>query len=148
MGRASEGLQTGTLLGAAVLAVGMALPFSAADASTSTDSIGLLTPGLGCGPTETQVGTHGLLARVRADAGAVASRRRDAAKARLQQQRGSRQAARRPSTPLPRSGAKAPQAEQEPRAVVLRSFYTCNATPLQNFTEGTGWRLVGPLRRS
>ena len=147
MDRATERVQAGTLLGAAVLAVGMVLPLSAPRASAPTDGASLFTPGLGCGPAETQVGTGDLLARVRADA-AIPARRRETAKTRPQQPRGARQAARRPSAPLPRSAAKAPQVEQEPRAAVLRSFYTCNATPLPNLTEGTGWRLVGPLRQS
>ena len=153
MGRASERVQTGALLGAAVLAVGMVLPLSDASASAPADGVGLLTLGSACGPAETLVGTGGLFARVRADADApaAASRRRGmgAAKARGAQQprAATRQAARRPSAPLSRSGPKAPRfGEQEPRAAVLRSFYTCNATP--NFAEGTGWRLVGPLRQS
>ena len=150
MDRASERVQTGALLGAAVLAVGMVLPLSAPNASTAMDGAGLFIPGSECGPAETQVGTTGgFLARVRADAGAQATRRRGAAaKALAQQLRGTRQAARRPSTPLPRSGAKAPPVEQESRAAVLRSFYTCNTMPLPNLTGGTGWRLVGPLRHS
>lgn len=145
MGRASERVQIGALFGAALLAVGMVLPLSAPRASAPTDGASLFTPGLGCGPSETLVGTGGLLARVRADA--VPARPQDAAKA---QPRGGQQAARRrPSAPpLPRSTGKAPQVEQEPRAAVLRSFYTCDATPLRNLTEGTGWRLVGPLRHS
>jgi hypothetical protein len=138
MDRASERVQAGVLLGAAVLAVGMVLPFHAADASAPADGIGLFAPGLGCDPAETLVGTGGLLARVRAEAGAPAARRREAGKARSQQPRGGRHAARRPTAPR--------TAEQEPRAAILRSFYTCNAAP--NFTEGTGWRLVGPLRQS
>ena len=137
MGRASERVQAGALLGAAVLAVSMVLPFSATGASSPADGIGLLTPGLGCHPAETLVGTSNLLSRVRADFGAPTARRRDTMRARAQQSRGGRQAARRSP---PRA------AEQEPPAAVLRSFYTCNAAP--NFTEGTGWRLVGPLRQS
>ncbi len=138
MDRASERVQAGALLGAAVLAVVMALPFSAASASASADGIGLFTPGLGCHPAETLVGTASLLSRVRADAGPSQARRRDAARARPAQPRAGRQAARR--SPAPRT------AEQEPRPAVLRSFYTCNAAP--NLAEGTGWRLVGPLRQS
>ncbi len=146
MDRASERTQAGALLGAVVLAFGMALPLSAPLASAPVDAVGLFTPGMGCGPSETLVGTGGLLSRVRAEAAAPALRR-DAAKA---QPRGARQAARRrPPAPLPRSAAgAAPQAEQEPRPAVLRSFYTCDAAPLPNLAEGTGWRLVGPLRRS
>lgn len=136
MDRASERVQAGALLGAAVLAVGMALPLSGAGASTPADSGGSFAPGLACHPAETLVGASGLLSRVRADAPGAA-RRRDAARARPQH-RGSLQTARRPSPP--RFG------EQDPRAAVLRSFYTCNAAP--NLAEGTGWRLVGPLRQS
>ncbi len=138
MDRASERVQAGALLGAAVLAVGMVLPLPAMGASPSADGIGLLAPGLGCHPAETLVGTSNLLSRVRADLGASPARRRDTSKARAQQPRAGRQAARRPSPPRTTG--------QEPHASVLRSFYTCNAAP--NFTEGTGWRLVGPLRHS
>jgi hypothetical protein len=138
MDRASERVQAGALLGAAVLAVGMALPVSAAGAPVSAaDGVGLFTPGLGCHPAETLVGTAGLLSRVRAGAGPSQARRRDTARARSAQSRGGRQAARR--SPAPRT------AEQEPRPAVLRSFYTCAAAP--NLAEGTGWRLVGPLRQ-
>jgi len=137
MDRASVRVQAGALVGAAALAVGMALPLPATGASAAADGIGLLPPGLECHPAETFVGTSNLLSRVRADLGAPAARRRDAANARAQQSRGGRQAARRPSPPR--------AAGQEPPAAVLRSLYTCNATP--NFTEGTGWRLVGPLRQ-
>jgi hypothetical protein len=125
----------GMLLGAAALAVGLILPHSAPRAAMPTDGVSLFTPGLGCGPTETQVGTVGLLARVRAEAAPVERRR------------GARPASR-PSI-LPLRAKKAPvQVEQEPRAAILRSFYTCDAPRSPNLTEGTGWRLVGPLRQS
>lgn len=143
MDRASKRLSGGVVLGAVVLAIGTILPHSAPRASTPTDGVSMFTPGLGCGPAETLVGTGGLLARVRADL-AVPQPRRGVAKAR----QGARQQAARPSTSAPRSERKALQAEQEPRAAVLRSFYTCDAAPLPNLTEGTGWRLVGPLRQS
>jgi hypothetical protein len=147
MDRASKRSSGGVVLGAVVLAIGTILPHSAPRASTPTDGVSMFTPGLGCGPAETLVGTGGLLARVRADL-AVPQSRRGVAKARPSARQGARQQAARPSISAPRSERKALQAEQEPRAAVLRSFYTCDAAPLPNLTEGTGWRLVGPLRQS
>ncbi len=149
MDRASQKLPAGALVGAVLLAVGAALPHSAARASAAADGVGLLTPGVGCGPAETLVGAGapGLLARVRADAAAVAPRRlREAAPP---GRPGARAKARLPAVAAaPRSVKKAPQAEQESRTPVLRSFYTCNAASAPNLAEGTGWRLVGPLRHS
>jgi len=131
MDRASQSVPAGALVGAVVLALGVVLPHSAARASSNMHEFGLLTQGLGCGPTETPVGADvpGLLARVRADA----------AKARPAERHGAGKA--------PRPAAKAPQAEQETRAAVLRTFYTCQAASAPNPAEGTGWRLVGPLRQ-
>ncbi|MBD0275172.1 MAG: hypothetical protein ICV73_25010 [Acetobacteraceae bacterium] len=137
MDRASERVQAGALLGAAVLAVGTVLPLSAPAASASADALGLFAPGSACGPSETLVGTGGLLARIRADASSP--RRLGAARGRPRGAQGSAATRRRPG---------APQVEPEPRAAALRSFYTCNAAPIPNFAEGTGWRLVGPLRHS
>jgi hypothetical protein len=150
MDRASDRASAGVLLGAAVLAAGMILPHSAPHAATPTDGVSLFTPGLGCGPAETLVGTGGLLARVRAGAASHARLPRAAAKAVRPTERrhgAARQAAR---LPVPsRSARKAPRpAGDEQRAAVLRSFYTCDAAPQTNLTEGTGWRLVGPLRHS
>jgi len=136
----------GILLGAAVLAMGLVVPHSAPRAAAAGDGSSLFTPGLGCGPTETQVGTIGLLARVRAET-VASTRRGPVAKARSPERQGARQAGRRSASPA--YARKAPaQTEQEPRAAVLRSFYTCDAPQAPNLTEGTGWRLVGPLRQS
>lgn len=145
MGRASERVQAGALLGAAVLAVVMALPFSAASASARVDGVGLLTLNSACGPAETPVGIGGgLLARVRADARAAAAEKARGAR---QPRVAAMEPARRPSAQSRRSAAKGPRSGgQEPQAAFLRSFYTCDAAP--NFAEGTGWRLVGPLRHS
>lgn len=149
MDRASEKVPAGALLGAVVLAVGLVLPHSAPRASTPAEGLGLFTPGLGCGPTETPVGVgaDGLLTRVQAD-GAGTSRRREAGKARPATGRQGARKAARPLAAPPRSAGKAPRTEGEPRATVLRSFYTCDAAPASNLAEGTGWRLVGPLRHS
>lgn len=140
MERASERAQAGALLGAAVLAVGMAMPLSTAGAGTPPEAMGLFQPGAACGPAETLVGTTGgLLARVRAEAGMRAPRKPSV----------DRPGARRPGAQQQRRpGSEAPRrfAEAEPRPALLRSFYTCDAAP--NYAEGTGWRLVGPLRRS
>ena len=148
MDRASQMLPAGALVGTVLLAMGMALPHSAARASMPTDTVSLLTPGFGCGPAETLVGTGapGLLARVRAEAAGAQPHRREAAKARSTGRLDSRKAMR-PSAAAPRSARRAPRTEQEPRAAVLLSFYACSVAPTPNFAEGTGWRLVGPLRQ-
>lgn len=145
---ASQKVFTGALAGTVLLAIGMVLPQSAARASTPTDAVSLLTPGLGCGPAETLVGTGAasLLARVRAEAAGTPPHRREAAKARSTGRLGSKKAVR-PSAGAPRSVKRAPQAEQEPRAAVLLTFYACSAASTPNFAAGTGWRLVGPLRQ-
>lgn len=148
MDRASQKVPAGALVGTVLLAMGMALPHTAARASMQMDGVSLLTPGLGCGPAETLVGigAPGLLARVRAEAAGAPLRRREASKARSSGRRDPRKAVR-PSAVAPRSAKQAPQTEQEPRATVLRSFYTCSTASTPNFAEGTGWRLVGPLRQ-
>jgi hypothetical protein len=148
MDRASEKASAGALLGLAVLAMGLVLPHSASRASTPADGLSLLAPGMGCGPAETLVGAGAgaLLTRVRADASGNPARRRDAARARPAGPQGARKAVRPPA--VARSARKAPQPAEEPRAAVLRSFYTCNAAAMPNLAEGTGWRLVGPLRQS
>ena len=146
MDRASDKLATGTLLGAAVLAMGVALPHSAPRAATQAEGMNLFASSLACGPAETLVGaaTGSFLFRVRADASA---RRHEAAKARFAGRQGTRKAPR-SSAPAPQSAGKAPRTDDEPNAAVLRSFYTCNAATVPNLAEGTGWRLVGPLRHS
>lgn len=152
MGRASERVKAGAFLGAALLAACLVPPLSSARASSATaEGMGLFAPGLGCSPAETLVGTHELLARVRTDAPAAAPATRAGAtpsgarNAPAPRPEGRQHAARSPA-PAARSKAKAPRSgEGEPRAAVLRSFYSCNAAP--NLADGTGWRLVGPLRR-
>jgi hypothetical protein len=72
--------------------------------------------------------------------------RRGASAAGVPERKGAAKVAR-PPVP-PRAARKAPAVEEQSRTAVLRSFYTCNAEPMPNLTEGTGWRLVGPLRRS
>jgi hypothetical protein len=147
MEHASLRMRVGLLLGAAVLAGVTLLPVPGARAATLMDGVGLLTPGMACGPGETPVGVAGPLARVRADAAAPARGRGAAKAARPSEPRRGQQAAR-PAKPPSREARKAPQSEPpEPRAAVLRSFYTCDASPLSNLAEGTGWRLVGPLRK-
>lgn len=150
MDRISEKVPAGALAGAFFLAVGLTLPHSAPRASTPLDAPGLVAPGLGCAPADTPVGAAGAgqLSRIRADAAAGAPLdRRGAAEARPTLRPGPRKAAR-PSTPARLSAPrKAPRAGPEARQNVLRSFYTCNAAAMPNPAEGTGWRLVGPLRQ-
>lgn len=148
MDRASQKVPAGALVGAVLLAMGAALPHSAARASMATDGAGLLVSGLGCGPAETLVGSGvpGLLARVRTETVAPSLRRGTSAKARPVERLAQRKPAR-PSAAAPRSAGKAPQADRGQHLAVLRSFYTCNAASAPNLAEGTGWRLVGPLRR-
>lgn len=140
-------VRTSVFLCAAVLAAGVFLPCSAARAVMAVDAVGPLTAESACGPAETMVGASNLLARV-GMSGARTVRRGGAAKGPLPERKGARQAAR--SFAAPRSARKTPKAgqEQEPRAAVLRSFYTCDAMLPRNPAEGTGWRLVGPLRQS
>jgi hypothetical protein len=148
MDRTPQKVPAGAFVGAVLLAAGMALSPAAARAYAPADGAGLFSPGLGCGPAETLVGTGapGLLARVRAEAAGASPRRGGAAKARSAERHALRKSARPPTT-APRSARNAPQqAEQETRPAVLRSFYTCNAALAPNLAEGTGWRLVGPLR--
>jgi hypothetical protein len=146
MDGASESVSAAGLLGAAILAVGVVLP--AADVRASTPAEGgatLFSPGLGCGPDETLVGTDNLLARVRIDMAARPQGRRPLAE-QGPERRGAKRTERR-TTPPQRSARKAtPQAEEEPRPAFLRTFYTCDAARAPIGTEGTGWRLVGPLR--
>jgi hypothetical protein len=146
MDGASERVSAAGLLGAAILAVGVVLP--AADVRASTPAEGgatLFSPGLGCGPDETLVGTDNLLARVRIDMAARPQGRRPLAE-QGPERRGAKRTERR-TTPPQRSARKAtPQAEEEPRPAFLRTFYTCDAARAPIGTEGTGWRLVGPLR--
>lgn len=133
----------GMLVGAAVLAASTLFPCSAPRA-LETDNGGLLGPTLECEPAGSRIDA-GLLAHVRATA--PTERRRDSAKTRLHNDR--RGAARKSGQPsTPRSARKAaPRASEEPQAAFLRSFYTCNASRSSALTEGTGWRLVGPLRQ-
>ena len=146
MDRASERVSAVSVLGAAALSVIAVLPLSGARASTSAGGGSLFSPGLGCGPAETSVDSGGLLARVRADA-AAPQHRRGAGAALGAGRRGAQKPAPLPASP--RSAQKAPAAEPEPRAAVLRSFYTCESGwPAEDLTQGTGWRLVGPLRRA
>lgn len=149
MERASRKVPAGTLVGAVLLAAGAVLPHSAARASTTADGAGLLASALGCGPAETLVGTGapGLLARVRAEAAGASLRPGGTAKARPVAERPA--ASRKPKPPSaasPRSTKKAPRVQHAVRPAVLRSFYTCNTAFTPNLAEGTGWRLVGPLR--
>lgn len=141
MDRPSEKVLAAALIGALALAMGTVLPHSGARAAMGTEPIDMFTPNLACGPAETLVGTGaaGLLARVRVDATSTAPRLREA-KGRTAGRRGARKA--------PRVANKAPKIEAEPRAVVLRSFYTCNSASDPNVAAGSGWRLVGPLRQS
>jgi len=121
------------------------LPHSAARAGALTAGVDLFVAGLACGSAETPVEATKLLARVRAERTAPASGR-PAAKARAPEPRRAQQAIRSAKQPPSRQARKSQQAEQEPRGAVLRSFYTCNASPVPDLAEGTGWRLVGPLR--
>ncbi len=147
MDRAAKRAPAGALLGAAILVSSVVLPQAAPRAATPIDGGGLFITGLACGAADTPplVGRGGPLARVRADA-APTPRRSAAADPKRSERKGVGKAAR-PVAP-PRSAKKAPPMEQEPRAAVLRSFYTCNTAPAPDLTEGTGWRWVGPLRRS
>lgn len=132
----------GMLVGAAVLAVGMLLPWSAPRA-LEADTGGLFSPTLECESAGAKIDAN-LLARVRV--GASPERRRESAKARTtQDRRGNAQRAGRPSAP--RSSRKAPRGAEDPQTAFIRSFYTCNAARSSALTEGTGWRLVGPLRQ-
>ena len=147
MDHASQRVRVGLLLGAAALAASTILPHSAARASTLAVGVDLFAAGLACGSAESPVETTKLVARVRAEGTATpASSRPVAAKPRAPGPRRAQQATRPAKPPLSRQARKNPQIEQEPRGAVLRSFYTCNASPAPNGTEGTGWRLVGPLR--
>jgi hypothetical protein len=147
MDHAAQRMRVGWLLGAAALVASAALPHSAARAGTLTSGVDLLTAGLACGSAGTPVATAKLLGRVRAEATAPVSGRAAAAKARAAPEPRRSQQITRPAKPQPsRQARKYPQAEQEPRGAVVHSLYTCNATPVPDLTEGTGWRLVGPLR--
>lgn len=148
MERASRKVAAGTLVGAVLLAAAAVLPHSAARASITADGAGLLASALGCGPAETLVGTGvpGLLARVRAEAAGAAPRRSGTAKARSAAERPASRKPTLPSVASPRSTEKMPQARDAARPAVLRSFYTCNTASAPDLAEGTGWRLVGPLR--
>lgn len=143
MDHAVKGVPAGLLLGAAVFAAATVLPTAAPYAATPTQSGGLFAPDLACGPAETLVVTSDLLARIRADATPA---RRGAGIARSSKGHSPAKIARR-NTPS-QSARKAPSDEQEPRAAALRSFHTCSAATPPNLIEGTGWRLVGPLRHS
>ena len=133
----------GMLVGAAVLAATTLFP-CAAPLALEADSGGLLAPTLECEPAGSRIDAS-LLARVRATA--PVERRRGSAKERHRiNQRGVARKSGQPSTP--RSARKAaPPASEEPQAAFLRSFYTCSAPRSSALTEGTGWRLVGPLRQ-
>jgi hypothetical protein len=146
MDGASERVSAAGLLGAAILALGVVLPIADLRASTPAEGgATLFSPGLGCGPDETLVGTDNLLARVRIDMAARPQGRRPLAE-QGPERRGAKRTERR-TTPPQRSARKAtPQAEEEPRPAFLRTFYTCDAARAPIGTEGTGWRLVGPLR--
>jgi hypothetical protein len=146
MDHASQRVRVGPLLGAAaVLAACTILPHSAARAGLLTEGAEFFTTGLACGSADAPVGVHKLLVRVRADAAAAAQSRRVAKRASPEPRgaHGTARAAKPPPSPQTR---KIPQAEREPRGSVLRSFYTCSASPVPDLTAGTGWRLVGPLR--
>jgi hypothetical protein len=145
MDHASQRMRAGLHLGAAALVAGTIIPLCTARAVMLTDGIDLFTAGLACGSADTPVETAKLLVRVRAE-GAAPALGLPAARARAPESRRAQQTARPTKPPLSQRAQKNPQVEQELRGVVLRSFYTCNATPPPNGTEGTGWRLVGPLR--
>lgn len=149
MDRALRKLPAGALIGTVLLAMGTVFPHSASQASMQADGGGLFSAGMGCGPAETLVGTGAarLLARIRADNAGSAPHRRKAVEARTARRlEASRTLRSMPATR--RFAGKVPRAEQEPRSAVLRSFYTCNAASAPNPAAGTGWRLVGPMRRS
>lgn len=132
----------GMLVGAVVLAAGILLPWSAPRA-LEADTGGLFSPTLECESADARIDAN-LLARVRADA--PPERRRESAKARANvNRRGKARQAGRPSAP--RSSRRAPRGAEEPQTAFIRSFYTCSATRSSSLTEGTGWRLVGPLRQ-
>lgn len=128
-----------------MLAACLIIPCSAPRAM-EVDNAGLFGPALECEPAGTRIDAN-LLARV--GAGTATQRRRGPANTRLHNNRrgaGSARQAGRPSAP--RSESKAPpRAFEEPQAAFIRSFYTCNAARSSALTEGTGWRLVGPLRQ-
>lgn len=147
MERASRNVAAGAFVGAVLLIADVFLPHSAARASMTADGAGMLASGLGCGPAETPVGAGvpGLLARVRAEAAGASPRERGATQAQSAERSALRKPAR-PSMAAPQFAKKAPLVDRGPQPAVLRSFYTCNTAPAPNLAEGTGWRLVGPLR--
>lgn len=150
MDRTTQKVFAGALFGAVLLVAEVGLPHSAARAASPAETAGLLASGLGCGPAETLVGagSAGLLARVRAEAAGAATRRGGKlGKARPVERRPAARQAARAGTAAPRTSKLPAQRDREARPAVLRSFYTCDAASAPNLAEGTGWRLVGPLRR-
>lgn len=126
-----------------MLAAGLILP-SSAPRAMEVDNAGLFGPTLECEPAGTRIDAN-LLARVRTST-ATQKRRGSAASRHHNDRRDAARQAARPSSP--RSERKpAPRRPEEARTAFIRSFYTCSAARSSALTEGTGWRLVGPLRQ-
>lgn len=153
MDRASKNVPSIALLGGVLLGIGVAVPATASQAAASSGSAGLFMPGHTCGPAEAVSGVSrpAFTSRVKADtAFAKAAARQQGVRTALRngaRSKAAKHAEARPSNAV-RPAQRTPEAAPAMRPNVMRSFFACNTPTLPDAAAGTGWRLIGPLRRS